>query len=205
MTFQFKIQIKNITKPPVWRRIVVPAQTTFIMFHHIIQEAFGWNDIHMYAFSPGGYGTKPWIVEDDDEDADLPTFEDSTSANTTLLSDIFKKKGQTFTYIYDYGDDWTHTITLEEIDKFNIAPSAKLLAGKGACPPEDCGGPWGYEQFKEVMADEKHPHFQEYKEWLIDDEEMMAFYKEGETVWDPEEYNLEFEKEWFEGLFKITT
>ncbi len=138
----------------------------------------------------------------DDEDDVLSTFEESTSSSTTLLLDIFEEKGQTFTFLYDFGDDWKHKITLEEIDKLNISPSAKLLDGKGACPPEDCGGARGYEHFKEVITDEKHLDFQDYKEWLILDEEMMVFYKKGEPVWDPNEFDLEIEQELFDEQFE---
>ena len=75
MTFQFKIQIKNIKKPPVWRRVVVPAKISFELFHEIIQEAFGWSKIRMYSFSPGGYGTEPWIEKNDE--GDYPIFKNS--------------------------------------------------------------------------------------------------------------------------------
>jgi len=202
MTFQFKIQIKNIKKPPVWRRVVVPADISFKMFHYIIQEAFGWLGIHLYAFSPEGYGSEPWI-EGDDEYNDISASEESISANTILLSEVFDTEGETFTYIYDYGDDWIHNITLEKIDRLNIAPTAKLLAGKGTCPPEDCGGAWGYQRLKEVLADKNHPEFENYKEWLFGDEEMLEDSQEDEAVWDPDDFDLEFEKEWFDGLFKI--
>ena len=77
MTFQFKIQLKNIKKPPVWRRVVVPANVSFSMFHSIIQVAMGWDNSHMYSFSPSGYRSTPWIEEDgDDQDLSTLGFED---------------------------------------------------------------------------------------------------------------------------------
>lgn len=204
MTFQFKIQLQNITKPPVWRRVVVPAETTFSMFHQIIQAAFGWNDLHLYSFSPNGYGSIPWIEEESDFD-DTISFgyasEKKTLAAKLKLSDIFKTKGQTFTYIYDFGDDWKHKITLEEIDKYNITPLPKLIAGKGACPPEDCGGAWGYEHFKEVVANKDHPEYQQMKEWLYPGDEEDLF-EEDEAIWDANEYDLEIEKEMFNDVFE---
>ena len=203
MTYQFKIQIQNITKPPVWRRVVVPAETTFSMFHEIIQGAMGWYYQHLYSFSPSGYGSMPWIEEESDDD-DLFSFGDSSeekiSANKIKLSDIFKRKGQTFTYIYDFGDDWKHKITLEEIDKNNISPFPKLIEGKGACPPEDCGGEWGYEHLKQVVADKSHPEFEDIKEWLYGDEEGL--FGEDEAIWDPNEFDLETEKEAFDDYFE---
>ena len=204
MTFQFKIQLQGITKPPVWRRVVVPADTTFAMFHLVIQAAMGWFDAHLYSFSPSGYGSIPWIEEEPDEDAAVDfgiRNKKSTPASGLKLSDIFKKKGQTFTYIYDFGDDWTHKITLEEMDKKNISPIPKLIAGKGTCPPEDCGGPMGYERLKEVLADKNHPEYQDIKEWLYDFDEEDLF-DEDEMIWDANDFDLEIESEMFDDVFE---
>ena len=202
MTYQFKIQLKNISKPPVWRKVVVSSETTFSMFHSIIQLAMGWYDIHLYSFSPSGYGSTPWI-EGDDDLADLGIDDDSLSSSELKLSDIFKTKGQTFTYIYDFGDDWEHKITLEEIDKTNSSAIPRLIDGKGACPPEDCGGAWGYENLKKVLADKSHPEHKEMKEWLYgyDEDEYDALFEE-EPAWNPNDYNLEEEKEMFDEVFE---
>lgn len=211
MTFQFKIQLKNITKPPVWRKVVVPSNITFSMFHSIIQVAMGWYDSHLYSFSPTGYGSEPWIEEDsdmfslgfdDDNDDDNDDDDELTLATKLKLSDIFKTEGQTFTYIYDFGDDWEHKITLEEIDKLNISPIPKLIGGKGACPPEDCGGAWGYENMKEVLSDKNHPEHEDMKEWLYGYDEDEDDFGDEIAVWDPNEYNLEEEKEMFDEVFK---
>lgn len=207
MIFQFKIQLQDISKPPVWRRVLVPAETSFAMFHHIIQEAMGWYNVHMYSFSPKGYGSIPWIEKEAD-DNDKLSFGDRNkkktpaSASTLKISDVFKTKGQTFTYIYDFGDDWKHKITLEEIDKKNISPLPKLIAGKGTCPPEDCGGPGGYAHFKEVVADKNHPQYQDMKEWLYPGDEEDLF-DEDEAIWDADEFDLEIEKEMFDEFIEI--
>lgn len=213
MTFQFKIQIQNITKPPVWRRVVVPSETTFHMFHYIIQLAFGWENSHLYSFSPKGYGSHPWIEvsdgdydddddddfdDDDDDDYDYDDDDDDDDERKTAkeikLSDIFDEKGQTFIYIYDFGDDWKHKITLEEIDKTNISPLPKLIDGKGACPPEDCGGVWGYEDLKEALSDKDHPEHRDMKEWFYGD-------ADDETIWDPNEFDLEGMQQDFNDYF----
>lgn len=204
MTFQFKIQLQNVTKPPVWRRIIVPAETTFSQFHIVIQAAMGWYDEHLYSFSPSGYGSIPWIEEKSDEDDQLSfgkPNKKSTLASDLKLSDIFKKKEQTFIYIYDFGDDWTHKITLEEIDKKNISPLPKLIAGKGTCPPEDCGGPMGYERLKEVLSDKNHPEYQDVKEWLYDFD-VEDLFDEDEDIWDPNDFDIEIEREMFDEVFE---
>ena len=118
-----------------------------------------------------------------------------------------KKKGQTFTYIYDFGDDWIHIITLEKIDKTDPSTKPKLIDGKGACPPEDCGGPWGYENLKLVLEDKNHEDYQDIKEWLFgydeyDEDEDDEMFEEEEPLWDPHVYNFEEEKEMFDEIFE---
>lgn len=181
-TFQFKIQIQGISKPPVWRRITVPCNYTFMDMHEVIQNAFGWGNYHLYSFSPTGYGSYPIIQEINTETEGFNIFEtdDPIDADKTKLSEIFVKEGQKYTYIYDFGDDWIHKITLEKI----LAESSDkpiCLAGKGKCPPEDCGGIWGYEEMKESLKDKDHPEYEEYKEWLGLEEE---------EEWDAKEFDL---------------
>ena len=168
MTFQFKIQIEGIKKPPVWRRVIVPETFTFEQFHHIIQVAFGWTNSHLFKFCPQSYGSYPQITIPFNDFNDDP-IED---ARKILLKDIFHAEKQKFTYIYDFGDSWHHRITLEAILQ-DSPEKASCIAGKGACPPEDCGGVWGYEHFKEVMSDPKDPEHEEMKEWLgLDPEDV---------------------------------
>lgn len=175
--FQFKIQIKDITRPPVWRRVLVPETFTFHKLHQIIQLAFGWEDYHLYLFSPQGYGSHPRISLPSEYD-----FDPVVDASKLKLKNVFHRKGQTFTYIYDFGDDWTHKITLEEITD-EKSQKASCIDGKGACPPEDCGGPWGYENLKTVFA--KFPDSDEaaeLRDWLgLEDDE----------VWDAKAFELE--------------
>jgi len=188
-TFQFKIQLNGIKKPPVWRRINVPSNYSFYELHMIIQEAFGWWNSHLFQFSKNGFESKTVITEIY-EDHD-PGFTEQLEAAGVKLSDVFKFEKQKFIYIYDFGDSWEHTITLEKIlPEKSRDPS--LLAGKGKCPPEDCGGVWGYEGFKEIMADKKHPEYAEYAEWcgLEDGEE-----------WDPNEFDIEKRRSAIRQLF----
>jgi len=167
MTYQFKIQLKNVSNPTVWRRIQVPSHYTFEEFHKVIQFAFGWEFSHLFFFSPTGYNSQPMIEMNYEGDEDYEMLdEDSLDATTTLLSEIFVSEKQKFTYLYDLGDDWMHQITLEKILTNEETEKPILLKGQGACPPEDCGGPWGYETLKETLADKKHPEHKEMKEWL---------------------------------------
>lgn len=177
MIFQFKIQLKHITRPPVWRKVSVPAQFSFMRFHEVIQAAFGWENYHLFEFSPTGFGSEPRISVPDPMGWDEGEVK---NCEKVKLSEIFEQEGQKYTYIYDFGDTWEHQLVLEKIlpDK---ALKADCLDGKGACPPEDCGGPWGYEELKVTLADPDHPEHADMKEWL----EM----EEGEE-WDPKAFDL---------------
>lgn len=177
MVLKFKIELTHTSDPPVWRRVLVPDSFSFAKFHLVIQAAFGWEHAHMYQFSPSGYGSEPQIgmITEDPWDED-----DTIDSSRVKLSKVFKEKGQNFTYIYDFGDDWIHEMKLEEIIKSN-SRKAELLAGKGACPPEDCGGPWGYKRMLEILADPQNEEHESMREWLGLDE--------GE-VWDVNYFNL---------------
>ncbi len=160
MTFQFKIKIKGITHPPVWRRVLVPANYNFYFLHLIIQKVFDWDSSHLFLFSLKGYRSSTFIKfkYNKYEDDDLINPED------ILLSKIFKKEKQYFTYIYDFGDNWYHTILLEKILPDDIE-YPKLIAGKGRAPFEDCGGVWGYDDLKFLLSDPANPRYEEMARW----------------------------------------
>lgn len=175
MTFQFKIQIKGITKPPVWRRISMPSHFSFDDFHVAIQAAFGWSSSHLYQFSRSGYGTPPFILVPHEDNWGDP--EDHLDSFETKLSDVFNVEKQKFTYIYDFGDNWVHSILLEKItDTHSLFPL--VLAGKGACPLDDIGGVWGYEDFKEGSIGGSVEEYKELLEWY------------GLEDWDPKHFDL---------------
>ena len=159
--FQFKIQIQGIEKPSVWRQVLVPAHITFDQFHQIIQTVFGWEDYHLYQFSKSGWGSKPIYKIPDEYDND----ETTQDSRTTFLSEVFTAAKQTFAYIYDFGDNWKHHITLEKIAEMETAVPV-CLAGTGACPPEDCGGIPGYYNLIEILSNPKGPEYKEMKNWL---------------------------------------
>jgi len=190
MQFQFKIQIKGITKPPVWRRITIPANFSFFDLHIAIQVSFGWEHAHLFQFSPKGYGSRPIIKEYYEDDVEYG-IEAPLNAEELRLSEIFTNEKQKFTYIYDFGDSWWHNIVLEKILP-DIAMYPRLLGGKGKCPMEDCGGVWGYEELKETLSDKTKPEYEEVAEW--------CGLEENET-WNPEEFNLDETQQYLTEVF----
>lgn len=190
MVFQFKIKIAQITKSPVWRRVKVSSDATFSEFHETIQLAFGWTFSHLYFFSEKGFTSHFQIQDLSFADDEFEEFGEAGDADRIRLKDIFKSEKQTYRYIYDYGDDWDHAITLEKILKEKIAHPV-CVAGKGKCPPEDCGGVWGFSELKEAINNPEHPEYERLREWLG--------LEEGE-VWDFKEFDLEEVNEVLRGI-----
>lgn len=146
LTYQFKIKLRGITNPPVWRCVLVPANFTFSGFHAVIQEAFGWWNEHLYCFGDKPYSQSLYIAEENKEDWYRPGYD----ARKFTLGELFGDGGiiKKLCYVYDFGDDWIHDITLEDIIE-ELHSHASCTAGKGACPEEDSGGVWEYEDMKE--------------------------------------------------------
>ena len=147
---QIHVALADI-EPLVWRRLVVPLHTTLAQVHHILQAAMGWTDSHLHQFEIGGlrYGDAG-LLNADRFDGDARAFE----ANEVRLRDFqfTAGEGPTFIYSYDFGDDWTHAITLEKLLALKPAPKvAACIEGARCCPPEDVGGPPGYAEFLRVL------------------------------------------------------
>jgi Plasmid pRiA4b ORF-3-like protein len=160
--YQFKITLLD-TRPPVWRRIQV-KDGTLDKFHEHIQTAMGWTNSHLHHFRVGEqlYGD-PLLMQENFEDME---YEDST---TTKLSDILPKSGKRFRfdYEYDFGDSWHHDVLFEGCVR--AEPGGRYpvcVEGARACPPEDVGGVWGYEEFVEAMADSDHERHEEFSGWI---------------------------------------
>lgn len=158
---QIKIKLLDVTKPPVWRRVQLRADTRLDQLHEILQPALGWENYHLHAFS---FGEEDFGPRDPELELD---FSDERQVTLGELTDI----GARFRYTYDFGDDWEHEILVE--DRLDPVPDTHypiLVAAKGACPPEDCGGPWGYAELKAILADPSSEQHQEMLEWLgLDD------------------------------------
>jgi len=143
---QLKLSPRGVVKPPVWRRLLVLADIRLDRLHEVIQTALGSTDTHLHVFSTrsGDYGIP---------DPELG-YRNERNAG---LAQLLQQHGDRIHYSYDFGDGWAHDIVLEK--RLNPEPGVQTptcLAGKGACPPEDCGGPWGYANLKEALADPRH-------------------------------------------------
>lgn len=162
--YQFKIVIKG-SKPPIWRRVLVPQGITFEQLHQIIQAVFCWSDYHLYEFEFRTMGIR---VRDDrvEEDFDMPGTISSGTVIDELVADTKK-----FTYTYDLGDNWEHTVEVEKVLEEDTEPYARVTKYKGDVIPEDCGGICGYYQLLDTLADPQRlaayneENGFDYKEW----------------------------------------
>ena len=156
--FQLKVTLQNI-KPPVWRRVLVDAGSTLDQVHEVIQAAFGWWNYHLHEFEIDGtrYGDP-----DPDDDWGPPTVHERRVRLDTVVT-----VGSTFGYLYDFGDGWSHRVTVEKVLPAETGTTVPAcIGGRRACPPEDCGGPWGYEHLLEALADPTHPDHRHLTDWL---------------------------------------
>jgi len=158
---QLKITLKDV-KPPVWRRVLVRDDITFYKLHRIIQHAMGWFESHLYEFRLG-----EMIIGEKDDDWDFYDRYEVKSAKRIKLSSMNFAPKDKFRYVYDFGDNWRHDIVVEKV--FDPEEGVKYpvcIGGKRNCPPEDVGGPWGYEDFLEAIQDPQHPEHESMLEWV---------------------------------------
>jgi hypothetical protein len=154
--FELEIVLADI-RPPVRRRVQVPGEIDLAVLHEVVQSAMGWTNSHLHEFEIAGrrYGIP---------DPDWPAQQVVDEAKVKLFRLV--EQGDRFGYVYDFGDNWAHEITVEEV--LAAEPGVRYprcVSGEGACPPEDVGGIWGYEEFQAVMADPSHPDHDERLEW----------------------------------------
>ncbi|MGH3903482.1 MAG: plasmid pRiA4b ORF-3 family protein [Pseudonocardiaceae bacterium] len=157
--YQIKVELRG-AKPPIWRRLEVPADISLARLHAVIQVAFDWDDSHMHVFeTPSGeFGVA---------DAELGHRAEAPVTLQEVAPDVRSK----IRYTYDFGDDWEHDILVEKVlDRDETATYPRCTGGRRAAPPEDCGGIWGYGDLVEVLADPAHPDHEDRLEWLgLDD------------------------------------
>lgn len=154
----YQLQITLVdSKPKIWRKILVNPDTLLVDLHRIIQTTMGWTNSHLHLFNDGIYEYAPKEFE----------VEDTKNSRTIKLNKILKKEKQCILYEYDFGDGWEHEILLEKIiedDEKNQIPGC--IGGKRNCPPEDCGGIWGYVDLLKIISDKKNKEYKETMTWL---------------------------------------
>jgi hypothetical protein len=163
--YQLKITLQGV-KPPIWRRVQV-KDCTLPQLHDIIQVCMGWEDYHLHAFEIGGEQ-----YSEPDPDGMMETEDERKVKLSQVVEGGIKK----FTYTYDFGDSWDHVIQVEKtLPAEKGVKYPRCVDGKRACPPEDCGGSWGYANFLEAIQNPEHPEHEELTEWIGGEFDPEAF------------------------------
>src|SRR5713101_8876771 len=175
--YQLKVTLRD-SKPPIWRRIQVTSDTRLSTLHRVLQVVMGWEGAHLHQFMAHGlyYGTPH---------PDFG-FEVKNEQHVSLHQVVSRVKDKLI-YKYDFGDSWDHELLVEKrlpLDEGKRYPLC--LTGKRACPPEDCGGIWGYAGFLAAIHDPKHPDHDRWVEWAGDEFDPDAF--------DLDEINTELQR-----------
>jgi hypothetical protein len=170
--YQLKVTLDEI-RPLIWRRIQVRGDITLFKLHKILQDVMGWYNCHLHMFTIGDEDYSVISIE-----ADM-VGDDFTDEKTVKLSSVIPGEKFKFTYEYDFGDSWRHSILVEKI----FRPIEELkhpvcLKGKRSAPPEDCGGIGGYSHVLKAIRNPKHP----------DHEDMLNWLEEG---YDPEHFDVD--------------
>ncbi len=170
--YQVKVILKDVD-PPIWRRLLIPADLFLHDFHKVLQTTMGWENQHMHLFQKG---TRMFGLSDD-EWSGSSRFQDYTIVR---VNDLLRKPGDEIEYHYDMGDGWRHAVVLEresvKPDPLEYYP--QCTGGARECPPEDCGGPPGYIEMINAVKNPANPQHRFFK----------AMYPEG---LDPEYFDMD--------------
>ncbi len=138
--------VLNGTRPAVWRRFDTYSTLTLSQLHYCIQGVMGWEMAHLFSFHD-----------------ELGRCEIN---NSLILANVCRI-GDTLCYVYDFGDNWGHLVTIEkEMRTCTGVVYPRCVAGRNACPPEDCGGPWGYAEMLRTLAGRRNARRRELIDWL---------------------------------------
>ncbi len=178
--YQLKVSLRDVT-PMIWRRLLVTSATTIAQLHDMLQIVMGWEDLHLHQFRIHGktYGTyRTGGISFADNPHDV------------TLADFKLRKGERFVYEYDMGDLWQHDCRLEAV--LPRDPSKHYFvctAGDGDCPPENCGGPWGYMNLREECCSWSALH-DAREDMVVVAQRLLDWYHGGpRTTYDDEEFS----------------
>lgn len=162
VVFQLRVELVG-SDSPIWRRLQIPGRS-IDRLHEQLQCAMGWTNSHLHQFFVGKtcYGD-PQLLNDDIFERPMM---DSTRVTLQELSDSSKHKLK-MEYEYDFGDGWIHEVKIEK--RLPPDPDVRYplcLEGENACPPEDCGGIYGYADMLAALNDPEHEEYETFREWI---------------------------------------
>jgi hypothetical protein len=184
LTHELRLTLSLLPQPDAWRLVRVPADLPLPKLHLVFQAAFGWQNCHLHHFlryDAKGENVTAYIAPPDPQGDDWAAPDDPARLDSRklTLADELRAPGDLLGYEYDFGDSWEHCAELVCIHKSTTRLACPvLLDGALAAPPEDCGGPGGYEDFCAALADPKHPDHDHYADWI------------GKRTWNPDNFDF---------------
>ena len=186
---EYHIRIKlNRTPLKIWRELKVPSNMSMELLAKLLIIAMGWEDEHLHQFAvPDGRHTVYYKSTRDlkqEDDFLLPFFSRSYNSDKTPISRVLTKKGKRIRFEYDFGDSWEHDVWVKGIRDYNPGetPKVTFVKGQGQCPPEDCGGVWGYEELLELCKKKRKS---------AEDRERLEWYGIDPKYFDPDYFDAE--------------
>jgi Plasmid pRiA4b ORF-3-like protein len=155
--YDLRITLPEI-RPPIWRLVQVPDTLRLSRLHDAVQTVMGWTDSHLHRFEKDG---KHWGVPEHDGDDGIEIIDESR----TTIGAVLTTPGDSMLYVYDFGDNWRHNVTLEKILPASDLVRPVCIAGERHCPPEDVRGVAGYAEFLEVIFEPGHEEYEHYVRW----------------------------------------
>ena len=163
--YTLRVKLRGIS-PSIWRKIEVPSSVKLTSLASIILTAMGWYNAHLHQFYTKGRQKCFATAQRDDDDECFG--QRKLWGGDYTISHLLKEVKDKVTFEYDFGDSWEHEVTLSKVEDYASGeqPVVRLIGGKRACPPEDCGGVWGYQELCEAMKHPRSARARELKEWL---------------------------------------
>lgn len=185
LKYTVRVALRGI-KPPIWRKVTVPSNISLRLFGDLILELMGWMGEHLNQFRKGDSYYAPAYQREEEMPPLYGRIENYNQEDFTL-GEVLSEKGDTMVWEYDFGDSWEHDVRLSSVDEYADGEPREIvfIGGKRACPPEDCGGIWGYEELLKL-----HERRIARKRISADDRERLEWYGM-DRDFDPEWLSLE--------------
>lgn len=193
---EYHVRIKLKDSPvPVWREVKVPSNITLELFAFVINDAMGWENVHLHAFRTKTANFKNTACIKQDEEM-FGSFQSEMALDTNKypISFLLREKKDRIKYEYDFGDGWEYEVWLKGIREYEPGeqPCLKVVKGVGECPPEDCGGVWGYAELLEILKKKRKSK---------DDKERLEWYCM-DIDYDPNEFDIEYHQDLLDDIWE---
>lgn len=154
-TLKLRVQMQDVTKPPMWRELKVPADFTFSQLHKAIQAACGFENAHLWQFQRRAYapGLQICVPSDGTDPFGMGLEEWTHDARTTGITTFLAEKGQKLVYVYDFGDDWIFTVSVVDVMPRDGEVAECTRWKSDLQPMEDSGGVWSYLNMRQAWTD----------------------------------------------------